>query len=136
MQLSITENRIKVEPNEQYISVRFGEVISINAVLPYSYERFINYNELTNPYILGAVGAGFVIDKIVVEVLEEFDDGFITIGTDTAQGLLVVASDCDIRQKETYVIGRYIKLMEQELFKVFYNGTTTKGKLRIILLYQ
>lgn len=130
----VIEEVYDISIEEDVFNVDAREVFVVNSFLVSHIVKEIEYNEL--PYTLGIIPNGYLINKVIIKVLEEFDNGILTIGTDDSQGILTVADDCDLTKQATYIIDTYLNTTELTTYKAFYAGSSSKGKIRIIILYQ
>ena len=95
-----------------------------------------DYTNFSAPLEIGILSSISRIDKIVVDIIEEFDEGSITVGDDDAQGRLVTADQVDLLHVNIYVIENFLKYDTDTTAKIYFTGTPTQGRLRVIIFYQ
>lgn len=130
----VIEEVYDVSIEEDVFNVDAKEVFVVNSFIVSHIVKEIEYNEL--PYTLGTIPNGYLINKVIIKVLEEFENGILTTGTEVAQGLLTVADDCDLTKQATYIVDAYMQTTELTTCVAYYTGSSTKGKIKIIILYQ
>lgn len=119
---------------EEVYDVATEDVFVVNSFIVSHIVKDIAYN--TFPFTLGTIPNGYLIHKVIIKVIDEFDDGFITIGTDEAQGILIGPTDCDLTKKAIYINDIYYNTIALTTYKVFYTGSSTKGQIQVMILYQ
>lgn len=133
--IELVEEEYKVTLAEEEIKVIEAAPVIIDLDYKGSkLEKEINYDEF--PASIGFLNNLFTTDKIVVEVIDEFDVGLMTIGDDEAHGRLVGDNEVDLLNKNIYMIENFVKYGEQTEIKAYMTGSPSRGRARIIIFYQ
>lgn len=96
----------------------------------------IDSTEFGSPVQIGLIPATSRVDKVVIDVLQSFDSGTITIGDDDAQGRLAAAAESDLTNVNIYVLENFAKYENETSIKIYPSGSPSQGQARIIVFYQ
>lgn len=122
------------QPPIQYPAVVVYEPVQVVSGGGRKIIRDFAHGDFPGALLLAAVPPGSMILQTLVEVVESFDAGGLTVGTQTAQGLLVTTGQLTLVQG-AYEVASYLKLDESMSFKAFLSGTPATGAGRIIIIY-
>lgn len=84
--------------------------------------------------IIGSIPAGKVIQTTVVAISEDFDSGYVTVGTQGAQGILVATGDA-ANSAGAYVVDNHLATEDAEVYKIFFHGGPAAGAGSVIIYF-
>jgi len=104
--------------------------------IPLHFEKEILPGDFTAPLDIEEAVPGFVISRVVLEVVTAFDAGQITVGDDAAQGRLMTAEQNDIQNAGVYIVETHVEYATQEMLRVYFVGNPTVGESVLRIYFQ
>lgn len=94
-----------------------------------------DYSEFDSAKLIGSIPANASIINTVLDVSESFDSGYVTIGTQTAQGILMTVGESNLTFEGMFQRVNFLETESSETYKIFFHGTPTEGVGKITIFY-
>ena len=101
-------------------------------------QAFFQWTDYPGPVVIGEIPAGSTIEKTVLEVQTQFNNGVqVTVGETSAQARLMATSDNRLNKLGSYLAENDYLCPSAMGVKVYFSGTTpTVGVGRVIVYYS
>lgn len=123
-------------PLVQYPAVVVYEPVTVTSGGAAKVVRSFESADFSGGLTLAGIPAGSMILSTIVEIIESFDaPGTLTIGTQSAQGILMTTNEVNLASQAIYERTNYLQIDSFETFKAFFSGSPTVGSGKIIIIY-
>jgi hypothetical protein len=100
----------------------------------------ISFEHFFVPNMVGTIPAGRTVDKVVLNVIEAFDNEVqASVGDVTAQGRLLTVHDTDLTKVgDSFVTESDYRYVDSTIINVYFVGwlAPTRGRLRVIVYFS
>ena len=135
LNLQPNELAVTLQPLELNLAVQTGNVnynyytSGGKLTVDFAYSDFGSANKL-----IGEITSGRVIINTVIEINAAFDAGSFTVGTNTAQAVLMTIAD-RANAIGRYMVNNYIELSTTDNYKIFFSGSPTQGSGKVFITF-
>lgn len=126
--------RITVRRNSVVVAQRFGTVNIVKSGGVVLRRMFFADDYPDGSLVIGNIPAGKFITETIVEIAESFDDGYITVGTNEAHGILLTASESSNTQN-LYLKHNFFTPETSADYKIWFDGNPTIGEGAVTIIY-
>jgi hypothetical protein len=99
----------------------------------------VDYTMYPGPALVGTIDAGRTVEKVTVEVLEEWDNQMqLTVGDAIGEGRFITVHDTNLTRKEVYLVESGYRYLVSTPINVYFVGPLppTSGVVRVIVYFS